>query len=59
MANEWQRHSGKFLKEALKKAARSFRGKKKGPSESQKKSIKVLQRKREEINSKIKKMKGR
>lgn len=59
MPSEWQRHSAKYLKEALKKASRTFRGKKKGPTPAQAKRIRELQKRRDDANAQIRKLKGR
>lgn len=58
MATDWQKHSGPYLKKALKQAAKTFRSKMKGPTPAQKKRIKELQKKRDQVNAEIRKLKG-
>jgi len=58
-SSAWQKHAGPFLKKALKAAASSFKGQRKGPSPAQKKRIKELQLKRADINRQIRKLKGK
>jgi len=60
--NNWSKHAAPFVRRAMrtamKQARATWRGSKE-PTPAQKRSIKSLQKKRLDINARIKKMKGK
>ncbi|MEE8209018.1 MAG: hypothetical protein V3T88_08735 [Nitrosomonadaceae bacterium] len=54
----WQKHVGPFLSRAIKQARKSFKSKT-AMSPAAKKNVKSLQSKRDDINSRIRKLKGK
>ncbi len=60
--NSWSKHAAPFVKKAMRIAMKQARATWKGskePTPAQKRSIISLQKKRLEINARIKKMKGK
>ena len=55
--SEWQKHVAPFLRKAVKQARKTYKPKN-GLTAAQKRSLKAMQKRRDELNDKIRKMKG-
>ncbi len=56
--SDWQKHVAPFLSRAIKQARKSFKPKN-GMTPAGKRTVKGLQKKRDEINSRIRRLKGK